>query len=132
MANRRVQLVVFMSMLCLAVGVVVKLKADQTSVEIKRAELVKAAKDAYDATDAAFKQNRCIIEEVYIWSRRLMQAEQLQGANANAAAEHTQRMNDLRDYVLDLREKNPQRSLEHMLLQAKYYVLEAEIGQATN
>jgi hypothetical protein len=132
MANRRVQLVVCLSILCVVAGVVVKLKADESSVEIKRTELVKAAKDAYDATDAAFKQNRCIIEEVYIWSRRLMQAEQLQGTNANAAAEHSRRMSDLRDYVLDLKEKNPQRSLQHMYLQSKYYIVEAEIGQATN
>ncbi len=132
MAKGRVKVVVFASMLCLIASVVAKLMADEGSVETKRAELVNAAKDAYKATDAAFRMNRCVVDEVYMWSRRLMQAEQLQGTNANAAAEHTSRMHKLHDYVLDLREKNPQRALEHISLQTKYYLLEAEIGQATN
>jgi hypothetical protein len=132
MGKGRVKLVLFASMLCLVVGIVAKLKADETSVETKRAQLVTAAKEAYKATDAAFRLNRCVVDEVYMWSRRLMQSEQLQGTNANAASEHTSRMHELHDYVLDLREKNPQRSLEHICLQTTYYLLEAEIGQATN
>jgi hypothetical protein len=130
MAKRRTTLAALVLMLCLVVGFVAKLNADETAAEVKRAELVTAAKKAYESKEADFKNFRCLADEVYVWSRRLMQAEQLQGTNANAAAEHLTRMRDLNDFVLDLEENNPQRA-GTIHLQTKYYLLEAEIGQAT-
>jgi hypothetical protein len=131
MAKGRVRLARFVTMLCLVVGFVVKINADEPSMEDNRAELVTAAKEAYEANESNFKQNKVVLDDVYVWSRRLMEAEKLQGTNSNAAADHTKRMRDLNEYVvLELPKRYPQRPVLLLHLQMKYFLLEAEREQA--
>jgi hypothetical protein len=130
MVNGRVRSAMALTMSCVVVGLVVKINADETSVDARRAELVTVARKAYESIEADFKQNRVVIDDVYMWSRRLMQAELQQGTSANAAAEHTQRMSNLNDYVLEQMQTNPKWAGRKLHLQSEYYLLDAKLGEA--
>jgi hypothetical protein len=100
--------------------------ADEHAADKENAELVAAAKAAYAAADDDFRNFRCIVDEVYVWSQRLMEAEG--GANSGAAAGHAERMRSLHAFVQHLQEKQPQ-PVNRALLATRYYVLEAEAKQ---
>ena len=106
------------------------LRADERAAPDKQAAVVEAARKAYEATDSEFRQFRCVIDEVYVWSKRLLEAEQRHGANANAAADHADRMRKLDTFVLELQKSHPKHVVGNLLLATKYYVLEAEANQA--
>jgi hypothetical protein len=97
--------------------------ADEQAAEKKNAELIASAKAAYAAADDDFRNFRCVVDEVYVWSQRLMDAEG--GANSGAAAGHAERMRNLHAFVQHLQEKQPQ-PVNRALLATRYYVLEAE------
>lgn len=108
---------------------VAQLWAEERAAAGKNAELIAAARAAYEATDDDFRNFRCVVDEVYDWSKRLMDAEG--GANSNAAAVHAERMRSLHAFVKHLQEKQPQ-GVNRTLLATRYYVLEAEANQDGN
>jgi hypothetical protein len=108
-------------------AVAAKLQAeDGKAAPDKRAELIAAAKAAYKGADFDFRQNRCVVDEVYVWSKRLRDAEQ--GVNANAAADHAERMGALHAHVQEMFNTNPA-FVGRSLLATKYYVAEADVDQ---
>ena len=57
--------------------------------------LAEAAEGAYKATEASFHAGRRSVEDIYRWSKRLMEAQLADGKHPNARAEHLARMAQL-------------------------------------
>ena len=129
MTNSYLRLAAAASILFVILSSIAHLQADEGDAARRPADLVEAAKNVFEATQSDFEQGKCVIEDVHLWSERLMKAEQSLGANANAAADHTDRMRKLYIYMQDLVKANPARGVRSYL-NAKYYILEAEANQA--
>ena len=61
--------------------------------------LAGAAEGAYKATAASYEAGRYTVEDVYRWSKRLMEAQQADGKHFNARTEHLARMAQLHQKV---------------------------------
>jgi hypothetical protein len=103
--------------------------ADEACKPDNAAELVEAAKSTLQATIAANTAGRATIEEVYQWSRRLMEAEQAAG-NAKARAGHLQRMEHLYQSADGLYQAKAKGATVNKALASKFYFLEAQAMNA--
>ncbi len=129
MTKRYFRQAVAVSIPLVVVAFVAYLRADEGDAARRPADLVVAAKDVFEATKTDFEEGKCVIEDVHLWSERLMKAELALGTNAKAVANHADRMRKLYVYMEGLAKANPARGMRYFL-NAKYYRLEAETLEA--
>ena len=103
--------------------------ADEARKPDNAAELVDAAKNTLPATIAANIAGQATIEDVYQWSRHLMEAEQAAG-KAGASADHLQRMENLYQSAEALYQANAKGATVNKALASKFYFLEAQAMNA--
>jgi Skp family chaperone for outer membrane proteins len=89
-------------------------------------EIVKEAEFALRSTDAAYNAGQATVEDMYRWSRRLMEAELANGSNKKAALDHVSRMRDLNTKVEALFKIGAKGGAENHLHATRYYLLEAQ------
>ena len=99
--------------------------ADQDRKPHNAPEMVETAKSALRSTMAAQLAGRATIEDIYQWSRRLMNAEQLAGI-ASASADHLERMDTLHKKVEALYKTASKGGSEDKYYASKFYLLEAQ------
>jgi hypothetical protein len=87
--------------------------------------LAEAAEGAYKATSASYEAGRYTVEDVYRWSKRLMEAQQADGKHPNARAEHLARMAQLHKKVSALYFHASKGGDEASYYATMFYVLEA-------
>lgn len=89
--------------------------------------LADVADRAYKAAVASHDAGRGTVEDIYRWSRRLMEAQQADGKHPNAKAEHLARMVELHGRVGALHRAAVARGgSEENYYATKSYALEAE------
>ncbi len=66
------------------------------------------------------------VEDIYLWSRRLMEAEEQDGAGNAAVADHVERMRNLHKKVAALRQTGTKGGSERDFYATAYYLVEAE------
>ena len=88
-------------------------------------QLVETATAAFKAARAEYEVGRGTVEDLYQWSRRIMDAELSNGAGA-AATNHLARMTELNDRVTALVGIGRESTDGTLATSAAYYVVEAE------
>jgi membrane-bound lytic murein transglycosylase len=88
--------------------------------------LAEAAESAYKATVASYEAGKGTVEDIYRWSRRLMEAQQAEGKNPEAKAAHLARMNKLQQKVEARYMTGSVAGEASAYYATKFYVLEAE------
>jgi hypothetical protein len=102
-------------------------KQDQTP------EIVKAAQDALKATEAEYAAERAKVEDVYTWSRRVMEEELKHGTNPNAAGDHVHRMQKVAQKAEALYRKGSAGGSATKFHATRYYHLKARMeGKVPN
>jgi hypothetical protein len=91
----------------------------------KPTTLAEAAEGAYKATAASYEAGRYTVEDMYRWSKRLMEAQQADGKHPNAKAEHLARMAQLHQKVSALYATGSHGGDEPSYYATMFYVLEA-------
>lgn len=76
--------------------------ADDTEPNPAKSALVTAAKAALEATQTEYEVGQSSAEEIYVWSKRLMEAELASGADRSSAMQHVTRMKSLFERVATL------------------------------
>jgi hypothetical protein len=87
--------------------------------------LAEAAEGAYRATSASYEAGRGTAEDIYLWSKRLMEAQQADGKHPNAKAEHLARMAEFHKKVSALYHTGSKGGDESRYYATMFYVLEA-------
>lgn len=91
----------------------------------KAKSIVVAADGAYQAANDRFFANKATVEDVYLWSQRLMKAQEADGKHPNAKADHLSRMENLQELITE-RYKSGVPGIDKFELSAtSFYVLEA-------
>ena len=88
--------------------------------------LVEAADLAWKSTKAEFAAGQRDVEELYQWSRRLMDAE-LAAGETGARKDHLSRMRDLYHQMDARYNAGAELGSERRVAATKYYLLEAEL-----
>lgn len=102
-----------------------RINADQIRKPQNAPEMVETAKNALRSTMAAQLAGRATIEDIYQWSRRLMDAELVAGT-ATASADHLERMDTLHKKVEALYKTASKGGSEDKYHASKFYLLEAQ------
>jgi hypothetical protein len=127
-ANR----VILLSCISLVVGgswlYVTHLRADETEGlnSTPNQTLVGFAKEALVATEAAYFVNQASLEEIYEWSKRLMDAELLNGVGDDAVSAHLERMREKHRRAEALFQAGARGVSPKDYAAARYYLMEAE------
>lgn len=87
--------------------------------------LADAAEHAYQATEASYNAGRYSAEDLYRWSKRLMEAQQADGKHPNARAEHLARMAQLHKKATALYHTASKGGDEATYYATMFYLLEA-------
>jgi hypothetical protein len=88
--------------------------------------LVQAAEGALRATQAEYQSGQASAEDVYTWSRRLMEEELKHGTNQNAARDHVTRMRHLAEQAEALFKQGARGGSERKFQATLYYHLKAQ------
>jgi hypothetical protein len=89
-------------------------------------KLVESARGALEAASALYEVGQADTETVYLWSRRLVDAEIQAGAGNDAALQHVARMRKLHDRVATLNRAGVAGGEELKLHATAFYVEEAQ------
>jgi hypothetical protein len=87
--------------------------------------LAEAAEGAYKATAASYEAGRYTVEDMYRWSKRLMESQQANGKHPTAKAEHLARMAQLHQKVSALYATGSHGGDEPSYYATMFYALEA-------
>jgi hypothetical protein len=87
--------------------------------------LAEAAEGAYKATSASYEAGKYAVEDVYRWSKRLMEAQQADGKHPNARTGHLERMAQLHKKVSALYFLASKGGDEASYYATMFYVLQA-------
>jgi hypothetical protein len=110
-----------MGMVCLS-----HLRADDPEENQDVPEIVKEAEMAFKCTQAEHQFQQRSVEDLYQWSRRLMEAERASGTNKNAALDHVTRMRQLHEKIEALFKHGVKGGSETDFHATRYYLLEAQ------
>jgi hypothetical protein len=127
MGRKRFDVAVIVSAL-LGIVCISQLQADDPkATDDIPAEMVKAANSALRATMAQYEFQQSSAEDVYQWSRRLMEAEIADGKNKNdAALDHLKRMRQMYQKAEALFKAGAKGGTENRFHATHYYFLEAQ------
>jgi capsule polysaccharide export protein KpsE/RkpR len=98
------------------------------SIENARADMVAAAREAYTANVRRLRGGRASIEQVYLWSRRWMDAAsqgQDQATRLAEAESHLERMQQRMDRAGGRRNQDADNDQDPRLHATKFYIAEA-------
>ena len=101
-------------------------QADEDKAAQPKSKLVLTAEAALEATQAQFQFQQATVEDVYIWSRRLLEAERANGAGQSALTSHVARMANLRKKVAALRMAGAPGGSPDKYFATTFYLLEAK------
>ena len=110
-----------LAMVCLP-----RLQAEDPKPEQEKPEILEAAKAALMATQAEYQFGQADVEDIYAWSRRLMEEEIKHGANKKAALEHVIRMRNLSQRAEALFKHGAKGGTERKYQATRYYHLKAK------
>src|SRR4051812_15880141 len=99
MKNNRFAVVGIAGLLCCLGWLCISPAPAQEGIVGKPTTLAEAAEGAYKATSASYEAGRYTVEDMYRWSKRLMEAQQADGKRPNAKVEHLARMAQLHQKV---------------------------------
>ena len=105
---------------------VLQSQADEEQVVKSESKLVKAAEEAFKATQAEYQFMQSSPEDVYQWSRRWMEAEMKDGAGDDAIDRHIARMRELQKKIEALYKTGTRGGSLKNFHAANYYLLDAE------
>jgi hypothetical protein len=88
--------------------------------------LAQAANEAYKSSLAAYLNGHATCEDVYQWSRRIMDAELASGTPNSAVADHLTRMKDLHEIVTAKFKQGSADTSKPAVDATNFYLLEAE------
>jgi hypothetical protein len=92
--------------------------------------IAEAAEAAYRATSASYEAGRGTAEDIYLWSKRLMEAQQADGKHPNAKAEHLARMAQFYQKVSALYATGSKGGDESRYYATMFYLLEARADKS--
>jgi hypothetical protein len=125
MSSKRFNLAAVVSlslgMVCLS-----RLQADDPAENEDVPEIVNAAQEAFKSAQAEHGFQQANVEDLYQWSRRLMEAEQASGKNKKAVLDHVTRMRDLHARTEALFKTGAKGGSAFRYHATRYYLLEAE------
>jgi hypothetical protein len=101
------------------------LLADKGAATPKTSPLAEAALETYKCASAEYLTGKTTVEDLYQWSRRLMECEVADG-KATALADHAARMRQLHDKMDKLFKLGLPPATSFKYNATKFYVLEAE------
>jgi hypothetical protein len=103
-------------------------RAQDSGAEDAKSKLVEAAKQTYMSIAAEYQFGQASVEDMYQWSRRLMEAEinSGDGRRLKAQTDHIDRMNELHKKVAALRANGVKGGSTPDYYATMYYLLEAE------
>jgi hypothetical protein len=87
--------------------------------------LVAAARAALEATQARFQVGQASADQIYLWSRRLLEAELASGAGRSVALKHVARMRELSDRAIAAERAGAVGGEPIAVAAARYYLEEA-------
>lgn len=102
-----------------------RVSADTDGTRGKQSDITAAAIEAYKATQASFLTNKTTVEDLYRWSKQVMECERADG-NAKAVDEHTKRMEELHGRIEKYRQTGSPQGSEINYYSTKFYLLEAK------
>jgi hypothetical protein len=127
MARHRSLVLAAVALVGCALLVISTSRADQGKSKPATGELTQAAQKALEQTQELYQTGRGTAEDVYRWSRRLMEAEQkADHNNRQAAAAHIDRMKALQDRVVAKAKAGVEGGEEANVAAAAYFVEEAK------
>jgi hypothetical protein len=95
--------------------------------------MAESARKAYDAYTTMYEVGQATAEDLYLWSDRLMKAEQADDPASKEPAEaHWKRMRDLHKRIAALHQAGVAGGEESSLAAAEYYLAEAEAEYGAN
>jgi hypothetical protein len=106
-----------------------RLRAEADKPGRPKSNLAQAADAALKATEAQYAFQQASVEDVYLWSRRLMEAEMQEGAGNKAIADHVARMQNLHAKVAALFKAGVVGGSEDRFYATAYYLEEAKLMQ---
>jgi hypothetical protein len=89
-------------------------------------ETVDAAKSAFETIAADYALGQASVEDMYQWSRRLMEAELAGGTNKKAVLDHVARMRTLFEKVAGLHKIQVKGGSAREFQSTRYYLLAAQ------
>lgn len=92
--------------------------------------LAQAANEAYKSSLAAYLDGHATCEDIYQWSRRIMDAELSSGTPNSAVADHLARMKDLHEIVTAKLKQGSADTSKAAIDATNFYLLEAAAMQA--
>lgn len=125
MTRHRMVVVTVIGLAAVAVWPAISLSESDRAGREKIASLAEAADTAFKATRVEYDAGLARVEDVYQWSLRLMETEQLEG-KANAAADHADRMRELHKRVAALHRTGGRGGSSRDFYSTQYYSLEAD------
>jgi hypothetical protein len=105
------------------------LAADEPQTDEGALALAKAARSAFDATYSQYETDNATAEDVYRWSRRLMETELQGDRKGTAIADHLARMRGLQELVAVRHKKGVSGGENATYHAATYFLTEARLLQ---
>jgi hypothetical protein len=128
-SNRSVWLAIVLVTVCCGRFCSSQSRADGDKPGRPKSKLAQAADAALKATEAQYMFQQASVEDMHLWSRRLMEAEMQEGAGKEAIADHLGRMQKLHTKVAALYQTGVKGGSEDKFYATAFYLEEAKLMQ---
>ena len=125
-ARRSTPLMVALLLSCVTFVGMEATRGQQSAPAAANSKLLDAAKATLKAMQADYEVGRATVEDIYRWSKRVMEAEQQAGVE-QAAKDHLARMRELHDGTVAKRERGREGGEARNYQATAYYLAEAQI-----